>query len=208
MTSKTHSIFLGTLTAALIIAVGCSRSEKKEKTGPDDGGRPPAVDGFSLTVEPTVQSIQRNLMDQYCVSCHSGATPPAKLDLTNLAVFADGEHGHGGYHGRLVVPAKPAESMLVIVMKSMNPHDQMPPAGSGIPRVKDEQLDAVRGWIGSLPATPDTDEPGTDEPGTDEPGTDEPGTDEPGINEAGTVDTCEPGSPSVSGTGNISEPKC
>lgn len=155
-----------------------------------DGVTPPVEDPearFNLTVEATKESIQAGVIDAYCIKCHSGTAPAAKLDLTDIDRYAKGEHGIGGYHGHLISPGRPNESMLYIVIKSTRLRDQMPPATSGVPRVKEHQLDAVKQWIASLPsAGNDDDEPGIGDGGGDEPG----GDDEPGDDDGG-----EPGEP-------------
>ena len=163
------------------------------QTPPDEDKQPPPKETphFGLTIQPTLESIQKDLIDVYCISCHTGNTPPAKLNLVDLGKFTDPHAGHNdpnGYHGRLIVPGKPQDSMLHIVIKSTRARDQMPPSTSGIPVVTAEQIESVDKWITSLAPADDggDDEPGDDGGGDDEPGGDGGGDDEPGDDGGGS----------------------
>lgn len=137
---------------------------------------PPPVK-FGLAVRPTDEGVQRDLLDVYCIECHAGANSAKGLDLTDVRIFLPPNDTHAdpdGYHGRLVSPGRPSDSMLYLVMKSGRPDDQMPPPNSSIPAVTRAQLRAVEVWISSMDVPDDgaTDEPGDEGGGDDEPGSD------------------------------------
>lgn len=205
---KEHALGLVVLGAMLASLAACmkasgGRANPTPSAQPDPAPPPtypnpepspsPLPPAFGLHVDPTVGSIQSNLMDIYCVSCHAGASPPRGLDLTDLDKFLPPNNPHSdpnGYHGTLIAPGNPSRSMLLMVMKSTR-SDQMPPPTSGFPPVTDDQLQSVEEWITSLstgsgdggddePGDGSDDEPGDGAGGDDEPGTDDGGDDEPG----------------------------
>ena len=175
MLNRSHFALL----ALLLLAFGCDRTPEKKDSEREDGGEPQPQPQYGLAITPDVESIQKDLVNVYCVHCHSGRRPPEKLDLTDLASYADGSVHEGGYPRPLIVPSKPLESMFYLVIKSTG-RDQMPPANSGLPHATPQQQKAVKEWIGSLqPMAGDAEDDG--EPGADDGGaTDEPGDDEPG----------------------------
>lgn len=183
--------------ALLATGVSCERTTKRHETPrdpdpvastaptPEPASTPaptpsatPDAPRFGLTVDPTLESIQTNLLDVYCVRCHQGDDPPRKLSLTNLSQFVPPNHVHdpNGYHGTLVAPGRPGDSMLYIVMSSPRAAQQMPPPTSGLPLVTEAQLQAVAAWITALDDGGSTDEPGDSDGVADEPGVDD-GTD-------------------------------
>jgi WD40 repeat protein len=80
----------------------------------------------------------RSFLDRYCVECH--ADKP-KGDLIVTSVYALLE---GGKSGPAVVPGKPEESLLYLLMVGKN-SPPMPPPRSKQP--KREEIDQVRDWI-------------------------------------------------------------
>jgi mono/diheme cytochrome c family protein len=77
------------------------------------------------------------VFEQHCVSCHSGAKPKGGFSLTTAkAALA------GGESGAAIVPDKPDESQLLDFVSGDKP--AMPKSG---PRLKAEQVAAIREWI-------------------------------------------------------------
>lgn len=156
-----------------------SKPEEPIDDKPEDGNNIPAM---SLTVEPTMESIQRNLVDKNCVSCHQSATSSNRfIALGDLAIVIQtpgGHQDHDGMRHDLISPGCPSQSFFYTIMREGKM--PTPPAT----KVSEENLKTVEKWIISLrpDAGPtcgsDDDEPGDDGGGDDEPGDD--GDDEPG----------------------------
>jgi hypothetical protein len=112
---------------------------------------------LSLNLTSNVESIQEKMVTPLCISCHAGKKPAAKLDLTDLALYAkdhsahsDGDHGKvSAYKGKLIVPGKPDQSMLIKVLASKNPKVMMPPPSTK-KTISAEDIEAVKEWIEHL----------------------------------------------------------
>lgn len=131
----------------------------------DGGGGPLPENPYNRTVAANAESIQKNLVDPYCVSCHRGDQPPGKLNLENIAIYADG-HIHG-YPGKAIDPGSPPTCMIVMMIEETHANKKMPPPGNslGIPAVQEAQLKALTDWIAALPhqdPSPDVDDGGVD----------------------------------------------
>ena len=147
--------------------------KKTTEEKPSDGNNPPPL---SLTVEPTMESIQKNLVDKNCVSCHQSATSANRLialgDLSVVIQTPDAHHDHNSMRQDLIKPGCPNQSFFYTIMRE----GKMPPPPTT--EVSEENLKTVEQWIVSLrpDAGPtcdhDDDEPGDDSGGDD----DEPGT--------------------------------
>lgn len=115
-------------------------------------GSPPPSESYDRTVSPTLESIQSDLVNPFCVPCHSGESPAKGVDLSNLKKYVDG--GPLTRDERLmIVPGAPDFSLIVRVLEdTQNP---MPPIGNGleIPPVKSAQKDSLKSWIQGLTAT-------------------------------------------------------
>ncbi len=183
--------------AALFALVSTSCERKKDAPDPDPHAHQPAPQPSSPQPDPgsstpfaltaSTESMQRDLVDQRCVSCHSEATDANRhvdlRDVEELIVgHRDDGHPHDGGTGHarkdLVRPGCPEQSFFFTIMSN----GEMPPAPTAHLTV--DELEVVRNWILGLwqgPGDPCvSDEPGTDDGG----GTDEPGgdgaSDEPG----------------------------
>jgi hypothetical protein len=97
--------------------------------------------------EPTFNAHVRPIFQAYCTECHGEpAKPKGGLDL-RLRRFAV----KGGDSGPVVVPGKPAESLLLDYVTS----GEMPP---GKTKLTKEQIDVIQRWI-AAGAKVETDEP-------------------------------------------------
>ena len=74
-----------------------------------------------------------------CTSCHGGAKPAGKLDLTSLTAMSK-----GGASGPAVVPRNAEHSPLFQRIASQDPSLRMPPAGAPVAA---ETVAAVKRWI-------------------------------------------------------------
>ena len=79
----------------------------------------------------------RPLLARACITCHSGATAPAGLRLTDRAGWAD---------RGVIVPGDPAASRLVAVLRTTDPAEVMPPPEAG-PGLSAAEIAAVEAWI-------------------------------------------------------------
>ena len=100
---------------------------------------PPAADADNLS-----QSVAR-VFESRCLSCHSASEKKGGLSLaTHKELLA------GGESGPVVIPGKPAESLLLDYISGAKP--EMPKSG---PPLAAEEVAAIRAWIESgakLPA--------------------------------------------------------
>jgi hypothetical protein len=100
------------------------------------------------------RDIQPLLADR-CYSCHGPEKQKGGLRLDRQAdAFA------GGDNGKVIIPGKPSESLLIRNVSGLNPDSVMPPKGE---RLTSEQIAKLRAWIeagaawsSSSPNSPDS----------------------------------------------------
>src|SRR5262245_50514933 len=95
------------LTATFMIAFSSTRSAEKKKNQiqVDVSKLPPPSDKKDVTYDGEIKSI----FDKSCAKCHGPEKPKAKLRLDNLEGALK-----GGEDGKVILPGKSAESLLVI----------------------------------------------------------------------------------------------
>ncbi len=128
--------------------------------GLDVGGRP-ISEGGDLPLEPTLASIQANVFNPFCITCHSGAAAPQGLRLDSGVSFANlvGVPSVEASSFLRVAPGMPDQSYLIHKLEgTAQVGEQMPLGGPPIPQAT---IDFVRQWIidGAMPdpgPTPDT----------------------------------------------------
>jgi hypothetical protein len=124
--------------AFLIGACGVKRS--KRTPTPE---QPPVTTGIFLAgMLPTTESVQSELVNKHCLSCHAAGTKDydtgeTDLDLTDLKVFISAENN-------IVIPKNPAGSLFYTEIAS----GDMPEHGDPI---SVDSVDVVKTWIESLP---------------------------------------------------------
>ena len=94
---------------------------------------------------PDFERQIRPLLAERCLRCHGPGADPGKTSLrldTREAAVA--ELDDGGY---AIVPGRPEQSELVRRITSDDPEVRMPPARKGLPRLEDDEIDLLRGWI-------------------------------------------------------------
>ena len=128
--------------------------------GLDVGGRP-ISEGGDLPLEPTLASIQANVFNPFCITCHSGAAAPQGLRLDSGVSFANlvGVPSVEASSFLRVAPGMPDQSYLIHKLEgTAQVGEQMTLGGPPIPQAT---IDFVRQWIidGAMPdpgPTPDT----------------------------------------------------
>lgn len=150
MTRKSQQVrfrWTSALLACLCIA-GCGGSGE----GLNMSGRPMS-EGGDMPLAPTLASIQANLFNPVCITCHSGAAAPQGLRLDAGVSFANlvGVPSSEASGILRVTPGLPGQSYLVQKLEgSAAVGEQMPLGGPPIPQAT---IDFVRQWIidGALP---------------------------------------------------------
>lgn len=120
----------------------------------DGSGDVPIVDAADLTnpLHPFAAryTLQiKPLLEERCFNCHNSrrrSGPAAGLDLTTIESLM-----RGGDGGPVVIPGKPAESLLVIAVTYEDQFVKMPPLEDD--RLSAEEIDILRNWIASAKST-------------------------------------------------------
>jgi mono/diheme cytochrome c family protein len=131
--------FIAGVGTALVLSLLSAQGAAKK--GVDILKLPPASAKAGVTYATDIKPI----FEKSCVKCHSGEKPKGKLRLDSLA-----DALKGGEDGKVIVPGKSADSVLVHnVAHAGDPDDYMPPprnkANLG-PLTKDE-IGLIRAWI-------------------------------------------------------------
>jgi len=119
--------------------------------GLDVSGRP-VSEGGVVAPAATLESIQANVFNPFCVTCHAGASAPQglRLDVTNSFTNVVGVPSSQVSLLR-VDPGNPGQSYLIQKLEgSASVGAQMPLGGPPVPQMT---IDYVRQWIvdGALP---------------------------------------------------------
>ncbi len=112
-----------------------------EKHAVDFSKIPPASDRKDVIYATDIKPI----FDQSCIKCHGAERSKGKLRLDSLAGVLK-----GGEDGKVVLPGKSADSLLVQnVAHAGDPDDYMPPPHNKakIPPLTKEQIGLIRAWI-------------------------------------------------------------
>jgi hypothetical protein len=103
--------------------------------GPGQGKRPNI--SFTSDVQP--------ILHEHCTLCHAGSIRQGGVALDSHQNLMNSR-----YFNRptpLVIPGKPLESRLYLVIHSTNPGIRMPPPGTGIDPPNDHAIETIRAWI-------------------------------------------------------------
>jgi mono/diheme cytochrome c family protein len=98
-----------------------------------------------------VQSRVKAIFREHCGSCHDTAKPEAGLHIFNREEIVN---------SKVIVPGKPEESVLLDRLTSADPRRLMPQGG---PKLRAEQIEAIRRWIAEQAPPFDKDLPFTPE---------------------------------------------
>ena len=123
--------------AAVISLVSIQGAEKKV----DVSKLPPASDAKNVTYAGQIKPI----FEKSCIKCHGPEKQKGKLRLDSLEAVLK-----GGQDGKVVLPGKSAESVLVHNVAHVGDEDNfMPPPDNKdkIPPLNKEQIGLIRAWI-------------------------------------------------------------
>lgn len=144
-----YTIALSQFVLLVLAACGSGSGE-----GLDIAGRP-ISEGGDLPLAPTLESIQANVFDPYCITCHAGAAAPQGLRLDRGNSFSNlvGVPSREVSSLLRVASGDPDGSYLVRKLEgTAQVGEQMPLGGPPLPQ---STIDYVRQWIidGALPET-------------------------------------------------------
>jgi mono/diheme cytochrome c family protein len=132
----------------LIVCVGAvfavsvlSTHAADKKPAVDVSKLPPASDQKDVTYAKDIKPI----FEKSCVKCHGTEKPKGKLNLTTLETALKGSE-----NGKVIVPGKSAESILVHNVAHIGSEDDfMPPPDNKakIPPLTKDQIGLIRAWI-------------------------------------------------------------
>jgi cytochrome c553 len=107
------------------------------EAGAPDGDLPhstPPAEPAPVPPASTVYSqIQKNILDQSCVRCHSGTKPSGKVDLSSFQKMMSNKKV-------VIIPGKPESSLVYIEIANAT----MPPKGSAI---NSQLVELLKIWI-------------------------------------------------------------
>jgi hypothetical protein len=132
-----------------VLLAGCSAGSGE---GLDASGRP-LSEGGDIDLAATLESIQANVFNPSCITCHSGAAAPLGLRLDEQNSYTSLVGVSSQQDGSLlrVAPGAPDQSYLVRKLEgTASVGGRMPLGGVPIPQAT---IDFVRQWIfdGALP---------------------------------------------------------
>lgn len=136
MMRKFFVAYLATALAASLLSV---RAAEKVKLDPSK--LPPAAEKKDVSYASDIKPI----FDHSCVKCHGQEKPKGKLRLDSLEGTMK-----GGEDGKVVIPGKSTESMIMANIAHLgDPDDYMPPPKNkaGIGPLTKEQIGLIRAWI-------------------------------------------------------------
>jgi hypothetical protein len=102
---------------------------------------PPPSDAKNVTFAAQIKPI----FEKSCVKCHGEEKQKGKLRLDSLEAALK-----GGADGKVIIPGKSAESMLVHNVAHIGDEDSfMPPPDNKdkIPKLTNDQIGLIRAWI-------------------------------------------------------------
>ncbi|WP_456443616.1 c-type cytochrome domain-containing protein [Caldithrix abyssi] len=98
----------------------------------------------SPTIEPTLSSIQTEIFNGYCVSCHSGAAASGKLDLSSASAYSNLVNVPSSASSLMrVLPGNSDQSYLIKRLIGADGELIMPPAT----RLPQNLIEAAQQWI-------------------------------------------------------------
>lgn len=146
--TSNRSIVHAGLLASLTLAAACTAGSGE---GLDVAGRP-LGEGGAVPPGPTLEALQANLFNPFCVTCHAGAAAPLGLRLDAGNTFNNLVGVQSRQTGLLrVEPGNPDDSYLVRKLEgTASEGGQMPLGGPPLPQ---STIDFARQWItdGALP---------------------------------------------------------
>src|SRR5881394_1336849 len=136
MTKKLLTCIAGVLAISIL-----SIQAAEKKAAVDVSKIPPASDKTGVTYAADIKPI----FEKSCTKCHGAEKQKGKLRLDSLEAVHKGSED-----GKVVVPGKSAESVLVHNVAHVGDEDMfMPPPDNKdkIPPLTKEQIGLIRAWI-------------------------------------------------------------
>jgi len=136
---------LMTVLGALVVSCGSGSDSGGNIGGGGTGGG--TGGGVPPGLEANFDSIQTNVFDQFCISCHIGATAPAglRLDSANSFALLVGVASTQNPALMRVEPSNPGESYLIRKLEgTAGTGGQMPLGATPLPQ---SDIDVIRQWI-------------------------------------------------------------
>lgn len=93
-------------------------------------------------LKPTFTSIQKNVFDVYCISCHSGSSPNGGLNLEEGKAYNNLVNKQNMVKNAVYVSPNNSESSFLI-LKLNGSTGVMPPTG----KLSQNIIDSVKVWI-------------------------------------------------------------
>ena len=139
---RTHfGIALATVVTAAGLTLHAAEKEKENnQVHLDPAKLPPAADK-TVSYETDIKPI----FDKSCIKCHGEQKPKGKLRLDSLQGVLK-----GGEDGKVIVPGKSTESVLMAnIVHLGDPDDYMPPPKNkaGIGPLTKQEIGVIRAWI-------------------------------------------------------------
>jgi len=136
---------------------------KTEDAKPENKPAPPVV---ALVLESTQESIQKNLVDSKCLSCHQEAKATNRnVDLRDIGKLFG--NLSSSQRKDLIIPGCPKESMFLSILRE----GKMPP--NSATKISEQDMKVIENWIKGFPPQrtncnpdepPDSRPPNGDEP--------------------------------------------
>jgi len=139
-TNKILVTCIGVALSTSLVSLQGQEKEKKESKV-DVSKIPPASTAKDVSYAKDIKPI----FEKSCIKCHGSEKQKGKLRLDSLA-----DTLKGGEDGKVILPGKSAESLLVHNVAHVGDEDQyMPPPDNKdkIPPLTPQQIGLIRAWI-------------------------------------------------------------
>lgn len=133
---------------AIFVSTGCSyfsdvNNASTSDIVPFENGRQQQVE--SIPLEPTYKSVQKNILDQKCVSCHTPGSPVGRIPLNKYEDLLNSPLD-------IVLPGNSEESGIILVASSQDEDVVMPPPffknqPTGYLPLSPEEILTIQEWI-------------------------------------------------------------
>ncbi len=101
------------------------------------------IDSNSIKINSTYSSIQKELFNKNCISCHSGSLPAGLLDLSAGVSYSNLINVNNADRNMLLVAPNESQNSYLIKKLTANDNSIMPPSG----KLSNSIIDSVIKWI-------------------------------------------------------------
>jgi mono/diheme cytochrome c family protein len=138
MSIRSLTLTLTVASALAVSLIAASAADKKSDKKVDTSKLPPAAAKQGVTYAADIKPI----FEKTCFKCHGTEKQKGKLRLDSLEAVLKGSE-----NGKILVPGKSVESVIVIAVARIGDEDDaMPPPDKGKPLTSD-QVGLIRAWI-------------------------------------------------------------